>query len=279
MKKPSCPHLILVYASIIFLNSCSKNDLPMPVPVIEVHLDTAEAHKAGNYKKNEKAIFDIHVETGAPIAKIYATRSFGTKTPAIHDTLLPKTSGFDTPTTFNKKYTFPIDTSISVVFHFTVEDAEGNTATTTCSVNPGLSELTNQRIYNVQGSNPPAYDFLNLIPTDSSNAHASIVSSDPVSNAAVFTSSIRLKPGTSLVKSTYTTDYSNATYNSIRIVYAAGKVAPVTKLSVGDVYTVMSVQSTDTVFAIIKVTAVYDDGQGKGGLVNNNDYIQFSVKK
>ena len=275
MKKLNYLFALLVIITVGFFTSCTKDDEnPKPAPTI-----TATSGSSPNVAVGLPVAIAVKVVTGEDIDEVTATKTIGTTVTPISDQGFPKTSGFSPNTEYSVTYTYVVETNDPIIFTFTVKDDKGATAIATYTINPALSALTGQRIYNFYGPNLSGYDFRAGIGVSSSSSSADIVSSELAGNVTPFIGRFDSKNGTTLVEST-TGTFDGATQNKLKAEFDAGStITLVTAPAVNDVYIAKITRGSTESYAVFKITSIYDDGAGTGGTFKNNDYVEFSVKR
>ncbi len=273
MKKFSKFFSMMALASVAILSSCSNDDDPKPAPSISAYVGSSTSGNSGNFAAGTDVSITVAVNAPADIDQIDGTVTVGGSTQTLTD--FPIKRGFDTKTTHNVVVGYT-STNSTAVFTFTVKDKEGATSTTTYTVNPALTEKADQTIYNVLAPTGfyGAYNLETLTGVSSTATDKDMQDMTP-SGTGVYSKGWDGANGTVFVKAN-SFDYASANWATAKAAFAAGtSTSSVTNAALNDIY-IAKLRNQDN-YAVIKVTAVVDDGQVGAG--KNQDHIKFNVKK
>lgn len=278
MKRLSFLFSVAAVAAVSMLSSCKKDSTTDPVPA-----PTITATFPNNSSSSiiapvgTKVVMSYNASAAEGIDEINITTSYGTTTNGKVDKF-PKTSGFKSSTADDATITDYISPSNEVVtITFTIKDKKGQVTTAMLYLNKSVAlvENTGGMYSNFFGQNASAFDFDSKLSVSSSATTGDIVSSEAAGNTAPFLGTFKTSNGAAMVKSTSAV-YTSATSASLATIFNEGPVVASATPSVGDVYIV---KYSTSMFAVMKVTKINDDGAGTGGALKNADSVEFVYKK
>lgn len=315
MKKFYSYVAVLAISSMALLSSCSKNDDEMPsTPVtpdatVELNENTKPTGSTDLYVKRTQSNVTIQVsavsKTSTDMKRVYVFKKAKTTTDAgTYKTV--EGSGFKKDANDYFYYDIPSDQKNNAVLTLTVLLNEGNinadideyyVVFTTGNAYAGapniagvlvgpaqiyvhygvLTETTGHKLNNIKGPNSGAFDLVALSNKGESDLATGKDMNDDGTNALWDKSFNAGTSGTLYTKVSSSFDYTNATDISIKTAYDADNaVGTVNNIAAGDLY-VAKLRGLDQ-YALIKVTFISTES-GTTGAGNNNEYMEFSVKK
>jgi len=316
MKKIYSTIAILAISSLAFLSSCSNNneeEMITPVsPEVTVTLNensnTSETKML--YVKRDKmnAVVQVNgiTNTTKDLKRIYVYKNSTTTTSA--GTYVNYSgSGFSKDGNNNYYYDIPVaqknnasltltltlnannTAAISDEYYFAFTDGnayDGPADPTGQLLGPAkivvvygvLSETTGHRLNNINGLNSGSFDLENLVNRAAGDAGDGKDMVDADNATALWEKSFSAgTSGTLFTKIPASFDYENATDMSIKAAYDVTNNALPTQISVATGYMYVA-KYNSTKYALIKVISISEETNGVGA-GNNNEYMEFSVKK
>ena len=314
MKKICSTIAVLAISSLALLSSCSKHsDNPItpasPEAVVSLNENTNKTGSDSLFVKRDKTSAVIQVngvsKTSTDMKRIYVYKLTTTSSAGAYITY--NSSGFTKDVNDNYYYDIPSDqknnatltlniplngsntTAISDEYYFAFTDGTpfgGPTNTTGLLLGAArifiayglLNETTGNRINNIQGPNSGAFNLITLTNKSATDPAIDKDMIDADATTALWDKSFNSSSGTLFAKLPKNFDYTNATDISIKAAYASSnQINTQTGIVVGDMY-VANVRGTNTSYVLIKVTFISEETNGTGD-GNNNEYMEFSVKK
>lgn len=318
MKKIYSTIAILAISSLAFLSSCSNNnedDVITPVTpdlTFELNETTKPTGETSLYVKRNQTTATLQVsavsKTSTDMKRVYVYKKASTTTNAGTYVTI-EGAGFKKDGNNNFYYDIPVDQKNNAVVTLTVSLNGSNLdavvdeyyfAFTNGSnylgapniagvlVGPAkiyiiygvLSETTGHRLNNIKGPNSGAFDLKTLSNKADTNSDVDKDMVDSDATTLLWDKSFSAGvSNTKFLKLTSTFDYANATDISIKNAYDvdnSNAVSTVTAVSAGDMY-VAKLRSFNE-YALIKVSFISTES-GTTGAGNNNEYMEFSVKK
>jgi hypothetical protein len=316
MKKIYSTIVVLVFSYLVLFSSCSKNDDNLLTPAspeatVSLNENTNTTGSDTLYVKRDKINAVIQVNgislTSTDMQRIYVYKKSITDS-TVGAYVNYNGSGFSKDVNNNFYYNIPPSQknnagltltitlnannviAVSDEYYFAFTDGSafaGPTNTTGILLGPAkifivygiLDETTGYRLNNIQGPNSGAFDLITLSNKAAADLAADKDMVDFDSTTALWDKSF--SAGTSLTlyaKLPSTFDYIHATDLSIKHAYISAGNATNTEAGIvlGDMY--VAKLRTLTQYALIKVTFISDES-GTTGNGNNNEYMEFSVKK
>jgi len=317
MKKIYSTIAVLAISSLALFSSCKKDDgdptpdTPVtPEATVTLNENTNTTGTETLYVKRDKTSAIVQVngisKTTTDLKRIYVYKKT-TTTAAAGAYVTYNGSGFKQDGASNYYYDIPNDqknnvsltltltlNSLSTVsdeyyFVFTNGNNFGGPATSTgVLLGPAkifivyglLNETTGHRLNNYQGPNSGAFSLSTLTNKAASDPETGKDMIDADKNTATWDKSFSSgTSGTLFAKLPANFDYANATDISIKAAYTLANNENDTRaaVAVGDIY-VANLSGLGTNYVLIKITSISDETNGTGP-GNNNEYMEFSVKK
>lgn len=316
MKKFYSYVAVLAISSMALFSSCSKSDDDMITPAtpdasVELNENTKPTGSADLYVKRDQTSATLQVsavsKTSTDMKRVYVFKQ-STTTTSTGDYTTVEGSGFKKDANNRYYYDIPSDQKNNAVVTVTVSLNAGNVnadmdeyyfvftdgspyagAPNIAGVLVGpakinihygvLTETTGHKLNNIQGPNSGAFDLVTLSNKGASDLATGKDMIDDDAATALWEKSFNAgTSGTLYKKISSSFDYANATDISIEDAYADAGTAlsTVEDVAAGDLY-VAKLRGLDQ-YVLIKVTFVSSES-GTTGQGNNNEYMEFSVKK
>jgi hypothetical protein len=277
-------HLLFAMAvpALVFLTACSDSGSDgdsAPKPTLS--FQTGAGFTSANTKSSVDSTLKIGViaqSNDAKLAKISISLSTnGGTSGVIFDTTITSKS-----TAFTYKY--KVQGTVGDILKLTVkaEDANGTSAeqSLTVDIEPAnfvMGVQQNQRVYNLQGPNPGAYDLTKSVNKLSSDnpQEKDIIDGTPTTTPIVFSKSWTSGNGSKFVKVTandYTLSVTSSYVYNLWKNNAANATSTISNIAKGDVILVKSGQSVPFGIYIIKITDVINTAS------DNLDNILFEYR-
>ncbi len=316
MKKMYSTIAVLAISSMVIFSSCSKNDDEAPVATgtpessiaLNENTNTNEDDTLFVNRTKGSALIQVSAvsKTTTDMKRIYVYKKV-TTTGSIGSYTTYNGSGFKQDSDNNYYFEIPNDqrnnTALNLTITLTANNAGavmdeyyfaftsianygGPGTATGLLVGPAqiyvayglLTETAGHRLNNIKGPNSGAFDLQTLTNKAASASAAGKDMIDSDSSTANWDKAFFAGTSSTLyVQLASTFDYTNATDVSIAAAYILGtKLGTQLNVANGNMYVAKLRGGND--YALIKVTSILDE-TGPTGPGQNNEYMEFSVKK